>query len=1317
MRKFILVSAVLLLCGASAALPAITGVAMTEGGAPLAGATVTAFEMVPEAQRLALWMSTGPAREPLATAKTDSKGKFSLTVERTGIVELTIDAAGFVAAERLATQTMDLGAVPLQEGKPFRGVVVGADGPVAGATIVTGFIAFTTGEDGGFALTLREQNAPRLRVYHPDFAPLDIPQGKASRIQKLQLSKGVSVRGSVKDSKGEPVAGAALTVDGHPYGSSGEDGSFTLARLSPTWKEITAVEGSRVATASRIGNRPEYSLRLVPGATISGTVRNTKSGANEPWVVVGLAPAERMGPSISNALTDAKGTFSIGPIAPGRYRLQVSSPIFAPSDADIAVSGGSSIRRDISVEPLSVISGTVTDQNRRPVAAAMLSSVETSREDIMMMRRSIQSPAWSGPDGVFVYRTPGERNVSLEAKRRGLPPGRSDSLDLKAGATRSGVRIVVPRGIEVAGRVTSVSEDPLRGASIRFTPATGPQQMMVRRMISGASFIDPEIIYTDAEGRFTASLEAGKYDLGVQREGYASETIAAIQVESGIEPLEIRLEEGVSIAGRVVRPDGTGVSDVNINVMDDVSRRVWASPVTTGPDGAFTFADLRPGSVTVMATSIGQNIREIRTTEAPESNLIIEVPAGGTIRGRVVDKGTGRPVTSFEVGPSGERRGGGMVMMGPPNLSRFQSDDGSFEIADIPEGSVELLVQAAGYVSTKVPGIEVKAGGVTDDVEISIEAGTRITGRVLGPDGSAVPRAAISRVAEGPVAPGPVGRRNEAVVSDGEGNYILEGIPEGDIELRATHQSFVTETKSVKVAGREMQVDFRLGRGAEVQGVVVTDTGVPVAGADVWARSAAANSGGESAKTDANGMFRMGGLAEGRYSFHASKSGMVRGSVDDVAVGTGIPIRIELGSGGTITGRVLGLEPSEMSSVQVVALTGSARAQSGVSPDGSFTIDGVAPGSTRVFAQGTGLFTRRTSAEKVVEVSTGSRVAVDLEFGTGHTVRGRVTRGGAPAEGASISFTPTDRSLPSGSARSDRSGNFEVSGLQEGEYVVRAFDMRAMGSWTGEHRVAGSGTLDIDIRGSRIEGRVIHSTTGEAIADATVRIESANPEQRVMSMPGRSDATGKFVLDSITPGNYRLHVSRTGFGQEIRELSISDSPVADLEFRLSPTDGIALRIVDARDGRALNAFISVLDGAGRVAQQGPFRPDSSGITRISLAPGSYSALVNASGYASQRIQFSVPGAQLAVALRPGGSIRIDSSATSSVRARLLDPAGHPHQSAIWDPRPEMTLRPGSTMIENVGPGIYTLEILDAAGAVTDRKQVNVVEGQLAVLGI
>lgn len=1314
MRKFILVSSVLLLCGAATTQAAITGTVMTEEGAPIAGATVTAFSSEPAGVSVARWMSSEPQRLALATAKSDSKGKFTLSPETTGVVDLAIDAPGFVPDERQTMATMDLGALPLRAGKPFRGIVMGGGKPVAGATIVAGEgMVLTTDEEGAFSLTVKGEDAPILRVFHPDFAPLELFSGTVSKLAKVGLSPGVAVRGRVVDSKDQPVADAELTVDGISYAKSGEDGTFALERVSPSWSEITAVDGMRIASASRIGSRREYPLRLMPGATISGSVKNAKSGAGEAGVLVEVAVSERMRPGQSRgqAITDAKGTYTIGPIAPGRYRVRTFSPAFAIANSEISLGSGDRAKRDIAVEPLSVITGNVTDQDRRPIAAARISPADAEWSPIAIR---FLVPVWSGPDGTFVFRGSSDGEITLAAKRRGLPTGKSDPVSVKPGTTRTGVRITIPRGIEVAGVVTNLNGDPLRDASIRFTAEAGPQNRMVVRRITGLRAIDPELIYTDAAGRFTANLESGKYDALVQRQGYASVMLTAIQVQSGIEPLEVQLTEGATITGRVVRPDGSGVSDVNVSLMSNQTR-LEPNPAVTGPDGGFTLTDLTPGPVTLWAMSFEQNIREIRTTEAPTADLVIEIPAGGTIRGRVVDKGTGRPVTNFEVGPSGERRGAGVVMMGPANLTRFQSDDGSFELENIPEGSVELLAQAAGYVSAKMPGVEVKPGGVTDDVEIQIEPGTRITGRVLGPDGAPVSRAGISRVAES--SAGPAARRNETVATDGDGNYVLEGIPEGEIELRAIHQSFVTETKKVKVAGREMQVDFRLGRGADVHGVVVTETGAPVAGADVSTRSAAANSSGQSAKTDANGTFRMSGLADGRYSFYASKRGMVSGSVDDIAVGTGIPIRIELGAGGTITGRVLGLQPSELSVVQVVASNGSNRAHSGVSPDGSFSLDGVAPGSTRIWAEGTALMARRTSAEKVVDISSGSRVAVDLEFGPGHSVRGRVTRRGAPVEGASISFTPKDRSLPSGSTRSDRAGNFEVDGLQEGDYLVRAFDLRTMGSWSGEHRVGDPGALDIDMRGSRIEGRVIHSTTGEAIADATVTLESSNPDQRVMSMPGRSDAAGNFVLDNINPGDYRLRVARSGFGQEVRELSVSDSPVADLEFRLSPTDGISLRIVDARDGRALNAFISVLDGAGRVAQQGPFRPDSSGITRISLAPGSYSAVVNASGYASQRIQFSVPGAQLAVSLRPGGSIRIDSTATSSVRARLLDPTGHPHQPTIWDPRPEMMLRPGSTSIENVAPGIYTLEILDAAGAVSDRKQVNVVEGQLSVVSI
>ncbi|MCA1733562.1 MAG: hypothetical protein LC732_08160 [Acidobacteria bacterium] len=605
MRKFILVSAVFLLCGTAAAQVAITGTVMTEEGAPIAGATVTAFPREPEEVSLARWMSGEPGREALATAKSDSKGKFTLSPETSGVVDIEINAPGFVPDERDATASMDLGALPLRVGKPFRGIVTGRGKPLPGATIVVGEGALqTTDEDGAFSLTVKGSDAPIVRVFHPDFAPLEFLNQTVSRLAKVELSPGVAVRGRVVDSKDQPVAGAELIVDGIPYGRSGDDGTFTLERVAPSWKEITAVEGMRIASTSRMGSRREYPLRLIPGATISGSVKNVKSGVGEPGVLVEVALFERLrlGQSRGQAITDSKGTFSIGPIVPGRYRLRTFSPALALAEADLSLGSGDRAKRDIAVEPLSVITGNVSDQDRRPIAAARIASADMNWSPAAI--RFLTS-AWSGPDGNFVFRGTTDAEVTLAAKRRGLPTGKSEPLSVKPGATRTGVRITIPRGIEVAGVVTNLSGDPLRDASIRFTAEAGPQDRMVIRRITGLRAIDPELIYTDGAGRFTASLESGKYDILVQREGYASALLAAIEVQAGIEPLEVRLTEGATITGRIVRPDGSGVPDVYVRSMSNKTRLEPNSAVT-GPDGSFIVTDLTPGPATLSAMSFEQ---------------------------------------------------------------------------------------------------------------------------------------------------------------------------------------------------------------------------------------------------------------------------------------------------------------------------------------------------------------------------------------------------------------------------------------------------------------------------------------------------------------------------------------------------------------------------------------------------------------------------------------------------------------------------------------------------------------------------------------
>ena len=78
-------------------------------------------------------------------------------------------------------------------------------------------------------------------------------------------------------------------------------------------------------------------------------------------------------------------------------------------------------------------------------------------------------------------------------------------------------------------------------------------------------------------------------------------------------------------------------------------------------------------------------IQQVRPVTAPAQNVVIDVPVGGRITGRVIDKASKNPVASFQAGVSASRSGG-MVIAMPPQLRPFTSDDGTFTLENVPPG-------------------------------------------------------------------------------------------------------------------------------------------------------------------------------------------------------------------------------------------------------------------------------------------------------------------------------------------------------------------------------------------------------------------------------------------------------------------------------------------------------------------------------------------------------------------------------------------------------------------------------------------------------
>src|SRR5262249_53145052 len=148
----------------------------------------------------------------------------------------------------------------------------------------------------------------------------------------------------------------------------------------------------------------------------------------------------------------------------------------------------------------------------------------------------------------------------------------------------------------------------------------------------------------------------------------------------------------------------------------------------------------------------------------------------------------------------------------------------------------------------------------------------------------------------------------------------------------------------------------------------------------------------------------------------------------------------------------------------VTANSAAGNAAAPVDSSGNFRIDGAPSGTVRVGARTGQMFggNNRSAQAQTIQLDPGGTATVDLEFKSDTTVRGRVISNNQPVSSATVSFIPrAGRSQTSASVRSDSSGNYEITGLDDGQYNVQVMDMVNLTPYTTTYTVSGSGTFDI----------------------------------------------------------------------------------------------------------------------------------------------------------------------------------------------------------------------------------------------------------------
>jgi hypothetical protein len=233
------------------------------------------------------------------------------------------------------------------------------------------------------------KNADEARRYYNFIKVRQRENGKSlltpDHVKMYNEAMQSGLHGTIRDKSGQPVRAVTLRLLGP--GSSfeavtGPQGQFDFRQVQAGGYQLQIAaargfSGTDMAVALSPGDVRVLDVELLRPITLGGTVRN--QGRQPVFnAIVRLRPVGLGSAAGRQTTTDSEGRYSFSPLDAGRYRLQVEAAGFNAEEKTIDLTSGESVVTDMDIEPRPSItlSGTVRDQNGRPVPGALVSLVE-----------------------------------------------------------------------------------------------------------------------------------------------------------------------------------------------------------------------------------------------------------------------------------------------------------------------------------------------------------------------------------------------------------------------------------------------------------------------------------------------------------------------------------------------------------------------------------------------------------------------------------------------------------------------------------------------------------------------------------------------------------------------------------------------------------------------------------------------------------------------------------------------------------------------------------------------------------------------------
>jgi hypothetical protein len=419
---------------------------------------------------------------------------------------------------------------------------------------------------------------------------------------------------------------------------------------------------------------------------------------------------------------------------------------------------------------------------------------------------------------------------------------------------------------------------------------------------------------------------------------------------------------------------------------------------------------------------------------------------------------------------------------------------------------------------------------------------------------------------------------------------------------------------------------------------------------------------------------------------------------------------VRLSAGAVLTGAVSGLDPGKLAQVEVSAVKAGEswpHSQSPVDRQGHYRIEDLTAGSWRVTASHP---SGGQQARGDVTIAPGATEAsLDLRFGGGLTLSGRVVQGDAAVGSADVFAQGTDVDS-SGRGRTDSDGRFSVGGLEPGTYRLELNQWESGLFHEETYEVRGPRDVLVRIPTARVSGRVVDSADRRPVSGARVALAPQDGDASGASAfrfdrSATTDLDGRFAISNVSDGTWRLSATAQGYAAQAATATVkSGHDVENVGLALDPTDGLSIEVQLPSGHPPGEVVVAVLDPAGRAVVSGSFATGENGRVRLSTVPsGSWDLLVGANGSGTASLRASSPGGPVPVALPPACTLDVavpgleGSSAVATATVTGAD--GRPYREVAWydEPRSQWRLSGGRVRIEDLPPGAWTVSISASDG--------------------